>query len=56
MVETVNRPNAANLPGKKMRLSNLSEWAVCMNFLLFTAIVKRCCSIALRILDAAEFY
>src|SRR5258708_13555284 len=48
MARTVHKPNAAYLPEGIARLSNLSGWEVRNTFILFTAAVVRCCSIALH--------
>jgi len=46
---------ALPLPVRRARLSNLSRWEVRNTFILFTAVVVRCCSIALHMPQYREF-
>ena len=55
MARTVHRPNEAYLPEGIPRLSNLIGWDVRNTFILFTAVVVRCCSIALHMPQYREF-
>ena len=55
MARTVLKPNAAYLPEGIARLSNLIGWEVRNTFVLFTAVVVRCCSIALHMPQYREF-
>ena len=49
MARTVHKPNAAYLPEEIARLSSLIGRDVRNTFILFTAVVVRCCSIALHV-------
>ena len=55
MARTVDKPNAAYLPEGIARLSNLIGWEVRSTFILFTAVVVRCGSIALLMPRYGEF-
>src|SRR5260370_14881766 len=56
MATTVDKPNAAYLPEGIARLSNLIGWEVRNTFILFTAVVVRCCSIALHMLQYRDAF
>ena len=55
MARTVHKPNAAYLPEGIAGLSNFIGWEVSNTFILFTAVVVRCCSIALHMPQYREF-
>ena len=55
MARTVHKPNVAYLPEGIARLSNLVGWDVRNTLILFTAVVVRCCSIALHMPQYREF-
>jgi len=51
----VDKPNAAYLPKGIAPFSNLIGWEVRNIFIVFTAVVVRCCSIALHLAQYREF-
>jgi len=55
MARTVHKPNAAYFPEGIARLSNLIGRDVRNTLILFTAVVVRCCSIALHMPQYREF-